>query len=314
MAINETLKFSWGHIIAFVALIFISYVSFMGITYLTDGDFQQAIWGFIIIDLLLILFFLAPQLLKATERKFDRRIWVERIMLFLAPIAFVVLMIPYAHFWTVFKNRGDIESTFNESINSTKGMFDSYEAYANNRIVEYDKFLVKSKANEVQRKNKVEALRLQLEDENYNNLKQSAIEWIDGASDATVWNVFMIGNIQEIENALNAWNADLNEFSSKLMVDEPDTVKAFTSSDSSVLIAKENLNSLGSIYTEKESPSMIAVASGFVLLLFLFFPYVIQGRNSKSTYRLLGTEEKMYHMHKEKQNEPEYEFDPFPLD
>ena len=28
MAINETLKFSWGHIIAFVALIFISYFSF----------------------------------------------------------------------------------------------------------------------------------------------------------------------------------------------------------------------------------------------------------------------------------------------
>lgn len=314
MAINETLKFSWGHIIAFVALIIISYVSFMGITYMTDGDFQIAIWGFIIIDILLMFFFLAPQLLKATERKFNIRIWIERVVLILAPIAFVILMIPYAHFWTVFKNRGDIESTFNESINSTKGMFDSYEAYANNRIVEYDKLLVKSKVKEVQRKNKVEALRLQLVDENYNNLKQSAIEWIDGASDATVWNVFMIGNIQEIENALNAWNADLNEFSSKLMVDEPDTVKAFTSSDSSVLVAKENLNSLGSIYTEKESPSMIAVASGFVLLLFLFFPYVIQGRNSKSTYRLLGTEEKMYHMHKEKQNEPEYEFDPFPLD
>lgn len=306
MAINETLKFSWGHIIAFVALIIISYVSFMGITYLTDGDFQTAILGFIIIDILLMFFFLAPQLLKATERKFHRRIWIERVVLFLSPIAFVILMIPYAHFWTVFKNRGDIESTFNESINSTKGMFDSYEAYANNRIVEYDKLLVKSKVKEVQRKNKVEALRLQLVDENYNNLKQSAIEWIDGASDATVWNVFMIGNILEIENALNAWNADLNEFSSKLMVDEPDTVKAFTSSDSSVLVAKENLNSLGSIYTEKESPSIIAISSGFVLLLFLLFPYVIQGRHTKSTYRILGTETKKIAKNKVMQDEDEY--------
>lgn len=306
MAINETLKFSWGHIIAFVALIIISYVSFMGITYLTDGDFQTAILGFIIIDILLMFFFLTPQLLKATERKFHRRIWIERVVLFLSPIAFVILMIPYAHFWTVFKNRGDIESTFNESINSTKGMFDSYEAYANNRIVEYDKLLVKSKVKEVQRKNKVEALRLQLVDENYNNLKQSAIEWIDGASDATVWNVFMIGNILEIENALNAWNADLNEFSSKLMVDELDTVKAFTSSDSSVLVAKENLNSLGSIYTEKESPSIIAISSGFVLLLFLLFPYVIQGRHTKSTYRILGTETKKIAKNKVMQDEDEY--------
>lgn len=309
MAINETLKFSWGHIIAFVALIIISYVSFMGITYMTDGDFQIAIWGFIIIDILLMFFFLAPQLLKATERKFNIRIWIERVVLFLSPIAFVILMIPYAHFGTVFKNRGDIETTFKESISSTKGMFDSYEAYANNRIVEYDKLLVKSKVKEVQRKNKVEALRLQLVDENYNNLKQSAIEWIDGASDATVWNVFMIGNIQEIENALNAWNADLSEFSSKLMVDEPDTVKAFTSSDSSVLVAKENLNSLGSIYTEKESPTIIAISSGLVLSLFLLFPYVLQGRHSKSTYRLLGTETK-----KIAKNKDEDEYGSFTLD
>ena len=165
---------------------------------------------------------------------------------------------------------------------------------------------MKSKVKEVQRKNKVEALRLQLVDENYNNLKQSAIEWIDGASDATVWNVFMIGNILEIENALNAWNADLNEFSSKLMVDELDTVKAFTSSDSSVLVAKENLNSLGSIYTEKESPSIIAISSGFVLLLFLLFPYVIQGRHTKSTYRILGTETKKIAKNKVMQDEDEY--------
>ena len=314
MAINETLKFSWGHIIAFVALIIISYVSFMGITYLTDGDFQTAIWGFIIIDILLMFFFLAPQLLKATERKFYSRIWFERVVLFLSPIAFVILMIPYAHFWTVFKNRGDIETTFKESISSTKGMFDSYEAYANDRIMKYDKLLVKSKVKEIQRKNKVEALRLQLVDENYNNLKQSAIEWIDGASDATVWNVFMIGNIQEIGNALNVWNEELNGFSSKLMADEPDTTKVFSSSDPSVIMANENLHSLSSIFIKKESPSIIAIVSSIFLMLFLFFPYIIQGRNSKSTYRLLGTEEKMYHKRKEIQNEPEYEFDPFPLD
>ena len=63
MAINETLKFSWGHIIAFVVLIFISYVSFMGITYLTDGDFLFAGLGVVIINLVLIIFFIIPQIL-----------------------------------------------------------------------------------------------------------------------------------------------------------------------------------------------------------------------------------------------------------
>jgi len=58
MAINETLKFSWGHIIAFLAMIFISYVSFMGLTYWTDGDFFIAGIGVAIIDILLLVFFL----------------------------------------------------------------------------------------------------------------------------------------------------------------------------------------------------------------------------------------------------------------
>ena len=39
---NEQLKFSWGHIIAFLALIIISYISFVGVTYMTDGDFTKA--------------------------------------------------------------------------------------------------------------------------------------------------------------------------------------------------------------------------------------------------------------------------------
>ena len=57
MAINETLKFSWGHIIAFVALIFISYVTFMGIAYLADGNFVYAGVGVVAIDVLMLLFF-----------------------------------------------------------------------------------------------------------------------------------------------------------------------------------------------------------------------------------------------------------------
>ena len=42
---NERLQFSWGHIIAFVALIAVSYISFMGITYLTAGNFLAALAG-----------------------------------------------------------------------------------------------------------------------------------------------------------------------------------------------------------------------------------------------------------------------------
>lgn len=58
-----------------------------------------------------------------------------------------------------------------------------------------------NKTNSLTRKNKVDALKLQLIDKNYTSLKNSAFEWIDNASGATVWNAFMIGNIQKIESA-----------------------------------------------------------------------------------------------------------------
>lgn len=294
MAINETLKFSWGHIIAFVALIFISYVSFMGITYLTDGDFLYAGLGVLIINLVLIVFFIIPQILKGTDEKFSRKIIFERILFFSAPVFFIAAMVPYAHFWTVFDNRSQVETTFSESIKTTKGMFESYEVYANNRIKEYDKKLAQNKTEIVHRTNEVEALRLQLIADNYDALKESAVKWIDNASGATVWNVFMIGNIKKIESAIENWNNSLSEFSGKIMSDEPNGVEPFSSSDPSVTKAKENLNNLRSVYTTMGTPSMLAIGIGVLLYILLLFPYIIQCRNTKSTFRLIGSEGDSY--------------------
>lgn len=294
MAINETLKFSWGHIIAFVALIFISYVSFMGITYLTDGDFLYAGLGVLIINLILIIFFIIPQMLKGTEEKFSRKIIYERILFFFAPVFFIAVMVPYAHFWTVFDNRSQVETTFSASVKTTKGMFESYEVYSNDRIKEYNKKLTRKKTEIIHRTNKVEALRLQLIADNYNALKESAVKWIDNASGATIWNAFMIGNIKKIESAIENWNNSLSEFSGKIMSDEPNGVEPFSSSDPSVTKAKENLNNLRSVYTTMGTPSMLAIGIGVLLYILLLFPYIIQSRNTKSTFRLIGSEGDSY--------------------
>ncbi|MBQ8223415.1 MAG: hypothetical protein IJZ87_08785 [Bacteroidales bacterium] len=290
MAINETLKFSWGHIIAFVALILISYLSFMGIAYLEEGNFLKAGLGVVIIDMVLVLFFIVPQLLKGTEKKFKKRIWFERILVFLSPVVFYFMMSSYSHFWTVFKNRQQIETTFTESVKTTKNMFDSYEVYANERIKEYTKKLARAKTDEVSKNNKIEALKLQLIDMNYHSLKESAFDWIDEVTGVTVWNVFVIGNIDKTINAIDKWNNVLNEFSSKIMADESKEVEAFSASDPSVIAAKDNLNNLRTSFTLRGKPTTIAIILGIFFYLLLLFPYVIQRRNTKSTYRLIFSE------------------------
>ena len=63
---NEKLQFSWGHIIAFLALIAVSYISFVGFTYLTNGNFTFALIGMGITDIVYILFFIGAQQMKAS--------------------------------------------------------------------------------------------------------------------------------------------------------------------------------------------------------------------------------------------------------
>lgn len=288
MAINETLKFSWGHIIAFVALILISYVSFMGITYFTNGYFLIAGIGIVVIDILLLCIFIIPQLLKATERKFDKKIKWERFFIFLSPICFVLLTLPYSYFWSVFSNRAQIETIFSESIQSTKGVFVSYEEYANNRLEAYEKTLNSQNLTELQKTNKLEALRLQLLGDNYKELNLLANKWIDNAKNTTVWNVFMIGNVNEIERALDNWNQSLNRYSSFYMSDETKNIKAFSDSDPSIQNAKENLNNLQSIYTKREMPiNVTSIITGIFLYFCLLCPYLVQVRNPKNRFMLI---------------------------
>lgn len=291
MAINETLKFSWGHIIAFVAIILISYVSFMGISYLTDGDFLMAGLGVVGIDVLLIVFFIGAQLMKGTDEKFKRKIIFERILLFAAPVVFCAVMIPYAHFWTVFERRNEIQNTFSSSLNETKGMFDAYKSYADTRIKNYDAKLAKDKVTQPSRQNRVNALKLQLVSDNFNNLKTASCQWIDRASKATVWNVFMLGNIHKIKEALEDWNKSLTAMSQKRMSDEAQDATPFTDEDPSVVQANNDLSSLNRHYSNMQAPNWLAIVTGVLLLLMLLFPYVIQSRNTKSTYRLIGTED-----------------------
>lgn len=303
MAINETLKFSWGHIFAFVAMIVGSYMTFMGITYFTDGNFLIAGIGVGVLNLMIIALFIVPQMLKATERKFAKIIKRERAIVIVAPIIYVVLMLPLAHFWTMFSERDEIETTFTDAIQMTKTIFVDYEEYANERVEKYKstldslqtvqknskkKKVRKNALSDMTKYNKVEALELQILGDNFNNLKVSALDWVSQASGTTVWNVFMIGNIKTIEKAVENWALTLEDMSSKVMADEPAGVVAYTSSEMVVTEINDAFKSIRNIYKTTQFPSVIAIVLIAVLYLMLMFPYLIQARNTKTTYTFWG--------------------------
>lgn len=138
---NEQLKFSWGHIIAFLALIILSYITFVGVTYKTDGDFTKAAIAMVAIDVVLFVFFLGAQMMKATTRKFAKRIWVERVFVFGSPVVFLLCLMPYFHFGTVQSQDEEIVKHFTDAISASKQMFADYDNYSMDRISNYDHML-----------------------------------------------------------------------------------------------------------------------------------------------------------------------------
>lgn len=298
---NETLKFSWGHIIAFVALIFISYVTYMGDFYSNGGDFSAAAIKVFIIDIVLLVTFIGAQILKGTDRKFNRSIIIERILICLCPIVFIWSMIPYNHYWNVYSERNHIEVMFSTSIKKSKTMFTEYNSYANNRINNYSQHLTTAIDNKstnpsqyksagfsgdsdaLQKENYIHTLQLQLLSQNTDSLQTLALKWIESANQgASVWNAFLIGNIDKISDAIKSWNSTLVQVPEFKMSNEPDNIQLFNSEQNSYGQAIEGLQGLKDIYKNTQGIAFNTIWSGILLFLMLLFPYFLQKRNTRA--------------------------------
>ena len=298
---NETLKFSWGHIIAFVALIFISYVTYMGDFYSNGGDFSAAAIKVFIIDIALLTTFIGAQILKGTDGKFNRSIIIERILICLCPIAFIWSMVSYNHYWNVYSERNHIEEMFSTSIEKSKTMFTDYNTYANHRIDNYSQHLTtiinykntnpsqyKSAGfagnnDVIQKEIYIQTLQLQLLSQNTDSLQTLALKWIESANQgASVWNAFLIGNIDKISDAIKSWNSTLTNVSEFKMSNEPDSVQLFNSEQDSYKQALEGLQKLKNTYKNTNGIALNTIWSGIILFLMLLFPYFLQKRNTKA--------------------------------
>lgn len=213
-------------------------------------------------------------------------------------------MLPYNHFWTVFTEREMIESKFNKSIEKSRQMFVDYEQYSSNRIQRYESTLdnvIRNKAknlseyrkagfggsnDDIVKANYIETLKLQLLSENTDSLRRSALAWIDEANQgASVWNAFLVGNVENISNAIKSWNEKLSDFSEPVLSNETisgNDILPFDKNKESYKAANNGLVELNMIYTETKGLNFNTLWSGIILFLMLLFPYILQKRNEKA--------------------------------
>lgn len=297
---NEKLKFSWGHIIAFLALVIVSYVSFVGYTYLTDGNFTFALVGMIVTDVVFLAVFIGAQLMKSSGQKIRKKLVWERILIFGSPLVFAAFMTGFAHFWTIKTQDEELVGAFKNSINNSRQLFSDYETYSHQRIADYSDMLdkiIRNKAKDpksfkeagftdgleaIQKQNMIDILQLQLMSDNYTKLKTSAEQWIDKASEgASTWNVFIIGNTYEIKDALTNWEEELQGFASQKMKNEEMASQVSSFESMGAMTAKEGLDRMTASFKELEYPNWQAVVFGVLLYLLLLFPYFIQQRHGR---------------------------------
>ena len=110
-----------------------------------------------------------------------------------------------------------------------------------------------------------------------------ALKWIESANQgASVWNAFLIGNIDKISDAIKSWNNTLIHVSEFKMSNEPDNIQLFNSEQNSYDQALEGLQGLKDTYRNTQVISLNTIWSGILLFLMLLFPYFLQKRNTRA--------------------------------
>jgi len=305
---NEKLKFAYGYVLAFMSLTIIAYLVFVGMVYFTGGDMllSTIITGVGIA--LMAMACIGLQRLKGTENHFSRCVKFERFLLPLLIVLCLAALIPFTHFFTVQRQGEQVKEHFTQMLDESQQMLTEYDKYAKDRLRQYrnslratlrgknrDKLFDKEAiasikgADTIMMSNMERAMQLQLcvgED----SLRQGAAAWLDEARQGvTVWNVFLVGNVKKIREAVEQWHATMVAGSEQTFPGESvkkDHSAAFNSTHFSEI--SKRLDAIDAIYTDFSFPRPLALLAGIVAMLLLFLPYRLQERNSRSRVRLLG--------------------------
>ena len=300
---HEKLKFSFGHILAFLSLIFGGYVTFVGVTYYTGGDY--IIGGAVAIGISLVLLFLLfwLQLLKSVNEKFESYIIHERITLVVFTLTCCLAFIPFSHFWTVKSHEEDILVKFEESLQFARQLFSDYDKYANERIHVLEEgenhFNPHSSAWErASYQAMLKGIQLQLLPDKYLDLKQEALEWVDQSEKTiSIWNVFLMGNVNVINSSIREWHDEMSNMSThitdleqnhNMMKINRESIPSPFKRTEEIAQSSSRLESVMPLYSTIEQPKPLAWFTGILAILMLYLPWIIQRRSPRSMVTLWG--------------------------
>lgn len=284
---GDRLKFSFGHVIAFVSLMFIGYVTFMGAVYFSGANFEWALFSVLVEVVGLLVLLMLLQKMKTVQHHFKRNIWIERAFLLLLLAGCCYAFTHFMKFWNVFENRHLVSARFSEATAAADSMFVGYDNYSGQRIRNHEARLKNYyNLSEEQLLYQVNdsILHIKLQSEAYRDIETRARKWIASTSrGVSVWNVFMMSNEKKMASIIDDWHGMLVSMSEGQISTEENAV-SFDSDGYYINNVQEKIFTLEKLFsTDGFTPwSLIGVP----FFLFLFLPYIIQDRYFRSTYIL----------------------------
>lgn len=292
---NQTFKFSYAHILSFLAILLIGYGIFMGLCYWLGGNFLSALVVALVAMSILLIGIYRLQMLKATEAQFDKSLRKERVGVAVFVIICLGLFLPYNHFWVVNDQSDVLRTRFNVALENGNDMFKGYTSYAVDRLNAYEELLDSLEGRSALEHDSIferswplvihsEASLMRLLSKDYWSLHEKAESWIEDAKkDFSPFNVYLLGNLDQIESALNSWHGVLYSSSDHPLIEEDESVERFDKDKKLLNAAIGQLDEIRRVCTEASGLSLMAIVTGFMLLGLISLPYHLQGRHTKAS-------------------------------
>lgn len=312
-------KFVGVHVIVWSVLFVFTYGTYVGLFYDMDLGFVEPAVRAGLIFAILAIWFSMLQKVKGVDNlffmNFDVCIWIERLLFFLLPVVLGFCLQPINYALNVFADADEIEERFVESINSTEEMFAKYEEYCEIRIENYENFLKKLKDeksldpaiyqeigfdgshDDMKIETEIATLNRQLKGiMNYQRLDTLAENWVNKVNNKTsVLNVFLLGDINAVETAINEWSGDLESFSDKILSTEKYygvPAHKFDNDDEYINGIVRELNVLRDIYNPasgRDELNSWTILVGIIMWFVLILPWYMQDRHGANAYNIIGS-------------------------
>lgn len=305
----ERSKFNFAAVFSLIVLLVYSYITFLGLVYWRNGDILLPLGltlGFMVIIVVCLLIMCAA---KAT--RWHRIGMIGQVLCGLIIFAtFIASAIPFTNFMRVVEKQDTIAQEISNTLDAARNIDKSYIDFANKRINYYKerlefvsngKSIRPSEYNECMGrasgesdKEKIEnlakSLKMKLLPDTITVVQNHRQEWLQSASNMSVWNVMLPANIVKINKEVNEWTENYIKLSSVVYMGEESEVNKEPEVNNRPLSSVDdmneeskfftyeefnnNLSTLISFYTELHKPTFMALVLALLGFTIMLLPYI----------------------------------------